>query len=118
MKTEADVKKKLKAELKNLPAFWWHFMPVSLGMGVHGVPDFVCCYRGQFVAIETKRPGRRNEKSEGLSALQVKVRDQIHSAGGKYFLVDDKDTIEDVLYWIHNIEEAIEEARNENEGPN
>lgn len=111
MKTEADVKKKLKEALKKVPRFWY-FMPMQNGMGVAGIPDFIGCYRGQFVAIETKRPGRRGEANGGLSALQVRIRDLIVEAGGKYLTIDDQETIDDFMFWVDCIEDAIKEAEN------
>lgn len=114
MTTEKHVKDKLKAALKPYAPYFWHFMPVSLGMGTHGIPDFVCCYHGIFVAIETKRPGRQGEANCGLSALQVKVREQIIKAGGKYFVVDDAESIEDVVFWLKTIAEAMVEASDAN----
>lgn len=32
----------------------WYYMPVSNGMGVVGIPDFIICFLGQFIAVETK----------------------------------------------------------------
>jgi hypothetical protein len=33
----------------------WYYMPVSNGMGVMGIPDFLGHYKGQFFAIEAKK---------------------------------------------------------------
>ena len=41
-----------------------------------GVPDLVCCYRGQFVAMEVKTPTGR------VSRLQVYNLEKILRAGG------------------------------------
>ena len=49
---EALVKRKVKELLNTRGAYW--FMPTTWGYGKSGVPDFVVCYRGVFVAIETK----------------------------------------------------------------
>lgn len=53
---EGKVKLAVKAVLKELGAWW--YMPVQNGMGVVGVPDFIACLTGRFVAIETKAPGK------------------------------------------------------------
>lgn len=103
MTSEADVKKALKKVLDALP-FFWYFMPVSLGMGVMGIPDFCCIYRGHFIGIETKKPGRRGEKNYGLSELQVRVRKLILAAGGSYRIIDDEETIESFKNWVMEME--------------
>ena len=87
--SEDDVKKKVIAPwLKSLGA--WYFMPVSRGMGVHGVPDFVSCVPititqemvgktvGLFVAPEAKRP----DKKHNASGLQMVQMGKIDAAGG------------------------------------
>ena len=52
MKREADVKKEVKRILESLGA--WYFCPVPTGYGVQGIPDFIVCHYGLFIAIETK----------------------------------------------------------------
>ena len=47
-----------------------------------GTPDVLVCYRGQFIAIECKRPvGGR------LTALQVQTLERIREAGGQAHVV-------------------------------
>lgn len=53
MKKEEDVKKVVKAVLKNTPNCWW-FMPPANGFGRSGIPDFVGHVNGYFFAVETK----------------------------------------------------------------
>ncbi len=36
----------------------WYYMPVSNGMGVHGIPDFLGHYKGNFFAIEAKKDAK------------------------------------------------------------
>ena len=38
----------------------WYYMPVQNGMGVSGIPDFIACIDGKFIAIETKAPGKES----------------------------------------------------------
>ena len=54
---EGRVKKDVRKELERRGA--WSFMPMQNGMGVVGIPDLIVCYRGCFVAIETKAPNKR-----------------------------------------------------------
>jgi hypothetical protein len=53
MRKEEDVKKVVKAVLKNAPVCWW-FMPPANGFGRSGIPDFVGCVNGYMFAVETK----------------------------------------------------------------
>jgi Holliday junction resolvase len=94
MKKEADVKKELKKYLTEIGA--WQYWPVSNGMGRHGIPDVLICYRGHFLAIETKAPGRREEENGGCSALQVKEISSIRGAEGIAFSFDGEED-----HWGH-----------------
>lgn len=75
---EAKVKAKIKAILKEHNVYY--AMPIGTGYGNSGVPDFLCCVNGYFVAIEAKA-------GEGKpTALQLKNLQEINKAGG-YTLV-------------------------------
>jgi pantoate kinase len=75
---EAKVKAKIKAILKEHNVYY--AMPIGTGYGNSGVPDFLCCVNGYFVAIEAKAG-----KGEP-TALQWKNLSEINKAGG-YTLV-------------------------------
>jgi hypothetical protein len=60
----------------------WFFMPVSMGWGKQGIPDFVCCINGKFWGIECKA------ESKLTTALQDKCIQAIRDAGGGVFIVD------------------------------
>lgn len=83
MTPEGRVKAAVKKWLKERGI--WFYMPVQNGMGVTGVPDFICCWRGSFLSIETKAPGKRNN----LSANQERIGQLIRDAGGIWLVVDD-----------------------------
>lgn len=87
--TEDDIKVKVvKSTLKKMGS--WQFMPVSSGMGKHGIPDHVACVPititpemvgkrvGIFVAIESKRPTKCND----WTPQQGTQMQQIDEAGG------------------------------------
>jgi hypothetical protein len=66
-------------------------MPHGAGYGDAGVPDFLCCYQGKFLAIEAKA-------GKGvLTALQRKELETIKRTGGDAWLVneDNIDIFED-----------------------
>jgi hypothetical protein len=87
MTPEGKVKEACKKYLKSIGA--WYFMPVSNGMGQVGIPDIICCYRGIFVAIETKAPGKRNQ----VTANQERVIEAIRTADGYAWVVDNADDL-------------------------
>lgn len=81
---EGAVKDRVKKILDNHGAY--RVMPVSNGMGAHGVPDFLACVRGMFVGIEAKA-GKNMP-----TALQLSNLRRIHEAGG-CALVINEDTV-------------------------
>lgn len=87
------VKKKIKAWLDAQQA--WHFPIPANGMGTSGIPDRIAVFPGGlFVAIEAKRPGRRNEVNRGCSALQVRALELIAMKGGFAWVVDGDEDLE------------------------
>jgi pantoate kinase len=71
---EAKVKAKIKAILKAHNIYY--AMPIGTGYGNSGVPDFLCCVNGKFLAIEAKAGNGKT------TALQEKNLKQIKEAGG------------------------------------
>ena len=84
MTPEGKVKAKVKKVLKELGAYY--SMPIGGGFGNAGVPDFLICYKGRFIAIETKAKGGKP------TALQVKNLNEITQAGG-WALVINEDSV-------------------------
>ena len=78
---EAKVKAKIKTILKKHNAYY--AMPIGSGYGNAGVPDFLCCVNGYFVAIEAKA-------GKGVAtALQLKNLEQINKAGGYTCIINE-----------------------------
>lgn len=71
---EAKVKNKIKAILKAHNVYY--AMPIGTGYGNSGVPDFLCCVNGRFVAIEAKANNGQT------TALQDKNLRDIAAANG------------------------------------
>lgn len=84
---EGVVKDACKKFLKERGA--WFFMPVSNGMGQVGIPDIIICYKGVFVAIETKAPGKKLQ----TTANQDRVIEAIRKADGFAWVVDNPDDL-------------------------
>lgn len=62
------VKKRVREYLMEIGAYT--FMPVQMGMGAATL-DFLCCYKGRFIAIETKATGKKATKRQELIALAM-----------------------------------------------
>jgi hypothetical protein len=83
IKNEGDVKKQVKKVLESFGKYCWWYMPVQTGYGVKGVPDFVVCLNGRFIAIETKFGGNV------LSAHQEIQRNKVVEARGDFYTIDE-----------------------------
>lgn len=87
---EGKVKAMVKKILDNTPQCWY-FLPVQNGMGQSGIPDFICCVRGKFLAIETKS----KHTSRKLTALQARQIELINTASGTAVVINE-DNIDDL----------------------
>lgn len=94
MTPESKVKDKIKKILKAHGVYY--AMPHGAGYGNAGVPDFLCCVRGYFLAIEAKAKGGKP------TALQTKNMSDIQQAGGVTLVVDEDILAKGTLEWIIN----------------
>jgi len=79
-----DVKKRLKQH------DIWYFCPMQNGFGVVGIPDFICCVNGHFLAIETKAPGKVNNTTPN----QDRVIKEIREHWGTVLIIDDVEILD------------------------
>ena len=79
---EAKVKAKIKALLAKHNIYY--AMPIGTMYGNSGVPDFLCCVGGMFLAIEAKAG------SGTTTALQDKNLRLIREGGGVALVVNEK----------------------------
>lgn len=78
---EGRVKEKVRKILREHNIYY--AMPHGAGYGNAGIPDFLCCHKGKFLAIEAKA-------GEGvLTALQRKELETIKRTGGDAWLVNE-----------------------------
>lgn len=73
----------------------WYFSPQAGPYGQAGIPDRIGIVTGLFFGIECKANAQCK-----MTALQERCKELIEAAGGKFFLVYDKATIEEVRQWI------------------
>jgi pantoate kinase len=78
---EAKVKAKIKTILKDRNIYF--VMPMGTGYGNSGVPDFICCVNGCFLAIEAKA------QSNKPTALQLKNLRLIREGEGLALVINE-----------------------------
>lgn len=78
---ESRVKAKIKDLLKQHGIYY--AMPIGTGYGNSGVPDFLCCVQGHFLAIEAKA-GKGT-----TTALQEKHLSMIGAQGGTALVINE-----------------------------
>lgn len=78
---EGKVKLRVKKILKDVGAYY--AMPATGGYGVSGVPDFLVCFKGKFIGIETK------SGSNKTTELQKRNLAEIELAGGLSIVVNE-----------------------------
>ncbi len=87
---EGNVKLKIKEYLNSLAPALWYWMPVNMGYGITGIPDFVGCYKGRFFTIEAKRPGRPNGERPRQRLLRT---EKIEPAGALCLVADNVEIV-------------------------
>lgn len=74
---ESAIVKKIRRKLKeDYGKDLWFFKTHGGADQVRGLPDLIGCYRGYFIAMEVKKPGR------DATPLQALTMQQIRAAGG------------------------------------
>jgi hypothetical protein len=96
MTPEGKVKDAVKKVLKKHGV--WYFMPMQNGFGVVGIPEFICCFHGIFLGVETKAPGKREQTTPN----QDRVLREIKEHGGYTIVVDDAKQLEDYIIFLRS----------------
>lgn len=92
---EKSVKQAIREYLENEGAYV--AAPVGSVYGKRGVADFLVCFQGHFLAIEVKRPGRRNEARQGATPLQDLHKAKVRAAGGVAMVADCLDPVREAI---------------------
>ena len=79
---EALVKKQIRKILDTTATYY--AMPIGTGYGNSGVPDFLCCRNGHFLAIEAKAGKGKT------TALQDAHIERIQKAGGTAVIINEQ----------------------------
>jgi hypothetical protein len=112
---EAKVKKEIKKWLQAHGI--WFYMPVPTGRGVIGVPDFLCCWRGAFVAIEAKKPKTAASAAGRPTPAQKGNIQDIARAGGIALVVHSVAELEEYFHAYETGRSQLQEGSREGERP-
>lgn len=93
---EGKVKDAIDEYLKTLGANCWFYAPVPFGYGRQGVPDRIICYRGFFIAVEAKAPG----KELNATPWQQRELEGIRGAGGRAIVASDVVGLRNIIQHI------------------
>lgn len=75
------------------------FWPVPSGYGASDL-DVIVCYYGQYISIEVKAPGKKPKPRQELTIAET------IGAGGRAFVIDGLEGINDLCELLHNIKVA------------
>lgn len=89
---EKRVKERVKKACDEAGA--WYCMPATGGFGRSGVPDFLICRDGKFLAVECKGTHGR------LSMSQRVELGMIAECGGEVFCATPDTTVEEMVAWL------------------
>lgn len=88
---EGKVKDRIKKILAERHAYY--YMPVTNGMGAPAL-DFIVCFRGYFLSIEAKAPGKF------ATPRQVRTMNKIKDADGHTMVIDGDDGYRELHKWM------------------
>lgn len=88
---ESNLSRSILKALHRRGGFWFkvHGHPGQR----RGIPDIIGCYKGRFIGLELKVPGRRDRVTE----LQKQVLEEVSKAGGIGQVVTSKEEALQVL---------------------
>ena len=91
---EAKVKKQIRALLDEAAVYY--AMPIGTGYGNSGVPDFLICAGGRFIAVEAKAGKGKT------TALQDMHLEKIRRCGGQAMVINETNLhlLREALLWM------------------
>lgn len=96
MTPEGRVKKQVNAILDQYQPYLYKLMVVPGGYGETTL-DYICCFRGLFFSIETKRPGKEPTNR------QQQIRAMMERAGGKVFKINGERDLAEFKLWMEKV---------------
>ena len=104
MTPEGYVKDDVKRILKKYHVYY--FMTKGSSYGRQGVADFVCCFHGKYLEVETKADKRCKQ-----TAMQKYDEEMVKGAGGIYLLIH-SGNLPVLIDCLERIKKDVEAERN------
>ena len=105
MTPEGKIKREINKVLVSYGEELWDYMPVPTGYG-RATLDYILCFRGRFVAIEAKAPGKKPTPRQHLTIRELE------RAGAQVFVIDSVEKTQELkkyLDWIANATSAYQQ---------
>lgn len=93
---EGRIKSKLKRRLKKFDLDLWCYMPVQTMYSAPAL-DFILCFRGRFISIETKAPGKKPTPRQDSTIMRL-LR-----AGADVFVLRTDDDIDKFVQYLDGL---------------
>jgi len=77
----------------------YSYWPVPTGFGASSL-DCIVCYRGHFIAIETKAPGKKPTPRQELTIAQIQ------HGGGMVFVIDSEVGVHELRVVLQRLKDA------------
>jgi len=84
---ESGVKEHIKEYLETLKPKMFYFSVPASPLGRAGIADIICCFNGEFIAIEVKTVEAFNKPGHNMSVAQICFRNMLEASGGIYYCV-------------------------------
>lgn len=79
----------------------YRYWPVPSGFGASSL-DCIVCYRGRFIGIETKAPGKKPTPRQGLTIIQMRSADAI------VLVIDDEKGVHELRVVLQGLKDAAD----------
>ena len=85
--TESSIKESIKEYLETLKPKMFYFSIPASPLGRAGIADIICCFNGEFIAIEAKTVEAYDKVGHNMSVSQICFKKMLEASGGIYHCV-------------------------------
>jgi len=97
---ESSIKESIKEYLETLKPKMFYFSVPASPLGRAGIADIICCFNGEFIAIEVKTAEAYDKIGHNMSAAQICFKKMLEASGGIYHCVCSVNMLKKLLFPI------------------